>query len=859
MYQNIFVDKKHEIIHLWDDEHGHTELPLACARYAYRKSSLGKFKSLYGDTLEKVREYADYGDPTLFESDVQPELKVLLDAYEDSDEPSIGHRILAFDIEVDTEGGFPNFNEADKAITAIAIYDFSTDRYYCYVLDQDQKIPNNEHDNVTIKSFLNEGCLLTAFINKWEEINPTIVTGWNSNKFDIPYVYKRILQVLGKRTANNLSSIGIVYQNKFNKKMTIAGVSCLDYMDLYKKFLGVMKPSYALGAVAKDEALQSQKLTYRGSLNELYKTDLNRYIEYNLVDVKIIVELDKKYDFIYLARSVCHKGHIPYEWNQMSSRFIDGAILMHLHRNKLIAPNKPIGGREEYEEMEKEGEDGFVGAYVKEPVPGVYDWICSADITSLYPSVIMSLNISPDTKIGRLSEWDSKSFRAGNVDSVKIGNTSYTKEQFNDLLSNNSASVSSNGILYSQQKVGVIPYILDMWFKERMEYRDLARKYKKEGNAEQASFYNRRQLRQKIFLNSVYGTLGLPVFRFYDKDNAEATTTSGQVIIRAAEELVNKIFRDKFEMVGKQIPNEDFVKYIDTDSVYFSSVPLAICEPTMPENMEKFTIDTITDVANKINELYGTMVPIEFNISSSNNRIKIIGDVIAKKSMRIAKKRYAMLKVFDMESMTKVVDKDGNEGKLEVKGIDTVRSSFPAAFRTVAARVLDMLLRGSSKEEIDEKILTFEENIDNVSFLDLGKATSVKFVSKKGDTNYNPTRRHSFQFEKKTPVGVKAALAYNDLLKVWGLERLVEPIYSGQKIKWVYLFQNEFNLNALSMKGDETDPDEILEFIEKYIDRNSMYKSELKSKLAEFYQVVKWEYPRRNPVQLFGDESGHDW
>jgi DNA polymerase elongation subunit (family B) len=862
MYQSIFVDKKNEIIYLWDDEGGMTELPLSHAKYAYRKSSMGAYKSLYGDTLEKVYN-CDERDPTLFESDVQPELKLLLDVYSDSDEPSVGHRILAFDIEVDTEGGYPNFNEADKAITAIAVYDFTTTKYFCYVFDPEKKIADRSHDNVEIRSFRQEESLLSSFLNKWEEINPTIVTGWNSNKFDVPYLYKRILNVMGKKEVARLSSIKIVYQNRFNQKIVIAGVSCLDYMDLYKKFLGVMKPSYALGAVAKDENLKSQKLTYRGSLNDLYKDDLDRYIEYNLVDVKIIVELDQKYDFIYLARSVCHKGHIPYEWYIMSSRFIDGAILMYLHRHNLIAPNKPIGGREEYEEMEKEGEDGFVGAYVKEPIPGFYDWICSADITSLYPSVIMSLNISPDTKMGKISGWDYKEFNAGNIPIVKVNDNSYTKEEFKGMLTDKTFSISSNGVLYRQDIDGVVPVILDIWFKERMEYRELARKYKKEGDLEKASFYSRRQLRQKIFLNSVYGTLGLPVFRFYDRDNAEATTTSGQTIIKSAEKLVNRIYHEKFISVGKKPPEDDFVKYIDTDSVYISSVPLAMCEPTYPDDMKKFTIDSITYIANNINEFYKIMVPNVFNITPAKNRITIIGDVIAKKAMWMAKKRYAMLKVFDMESMMDVMDKNGSAGKLEVKGIDTVRSSFPAAFRKVASNVLDMLLRGSSKEDINALILAFEDELNSVSYLDLGKGTSVKYISKKGDNNYNPLTRKVFHFENKTPVGVKSALAYNDLLKTWGLSQKVEPIYNGQKIKWIYLYPNEYNIKSLAVKGDETDPDEILDFIDKYIDRDAMYKKELRRKLSEFYQVIKWEFPNEctpKVMEFFGnDENDENW
>ena len=211
-----------------------------------------------------------------------------------------------------------------------------------------------------------------------------------------------------------------------------------------------MKPSYALSNVAKDEELKHQKLTYKGNLNDLYKNDIHRFVEYNLTDVMVVAELDKKYDFIYLARSVCHKGHVPYEWFQMSSRFIDGAILTYLKRHNLIAPNKPIGGREEYDEMEAAGEDGFTGAFVKEPIAGLYDWIYSADITSLYPSTIMSLNVSPETKIGKIQDWDFERFNKGDLKYISVGEQTYSLEDFKKMIANNTFSISSNGVLYTQ-------------------------------------------------------------------------------------------------------------------------------------------------------------------------------------------------------------------------------------------------------------------------------------------------------------------------------------------------------------------------------------------------------------------------
>ncbi len=291
------------------------------------------------------------------------------------------------------------------------------------------------------------------------------------------------------------------------------------------------------------------------------------------------------------------------------------------------------------------------------------------------------------------------------------------------------------------------------------------------------------------------------------------------------------------------VAEKDYIIYIDTDSVYFSSLPLA--EIDKPLDMTQYTIDTVTEISATINRLYQVLIPKIFNVAPEKNRIKIVPDVIAEKALWMAKKRYAMLKVFDMEKMKPVINKDGTRGKLEVKGIDTVRSSFPAAFRKIAAEILEMILRSTKQEDIDEKIMKFEETINSHSIYDLGRTTSVRFISKSGELRYNPSDRSLFQYIKGTPIGVKAALAYNDLLKVWKLDKKTEKIFSGNKVKWVYTLPNDFYIDQLAMKGDDTDPDEILNFITENIDRNKMYESELKNKLEEIYRVIKWVFPSR--------------
>ena len=551
MYQNIFHDRKNETVYLWDDEKRMISIPSSKFHYAYRRAKGGAYKSLYGDELDKVTAF-DERDPSLFESDVSVEMKCLRDMYLDSDEPSKNHHIVVIDIEVSSEGGFPDITKGDKQVTAIALFDQAGNKYHSLVLDPEKKISDSDTPELQTRSFKCEDTLLDAFLTLWEQIQPTVVTGWNTNNFNIPYLYNRIRTILGKQASYRLSPIRIAYQNKFNRRMVVAGISLLDYMELYKKFVGVMKPSWSLANVAKDEELKVQKITYKGSLTNLYKTDIHRYAEYNLVDVKVVVELDKKYDFIHLAQAVCHKGHVPYEWFQMLSRFIDGAILMYLRRNGQVAPNKPIGGREEYEEMQQSDEDGFTGAFVKEPISGLYDWICSADITSLYPSVIMTLNISPEKKLGKIEGWNMMAFQRGEIPVVRVNEREYSAEDFKKMIANHTWSISSNGVVYLQptkkivgimngekkyeievsgnkmsliktefdtlcvqnnwkvdadgniyknEGVGVVPEVLDQWFRERVEYRKLQKKFGDEGDKVQSEFYKRRQLRQKIFLN----------------------------------------------------------------------------------------------------------------------------------------------------------------------------------------------------------------------------------------------------------------------------------------------------------------------------------------------------------------------
>lgn len=900
MYQNIYCNRKTDEIFIWDDESGLKKYDMASFKYAYKRKTGGQYTSIYGDELEKVYNF-NGSDPDVFESDVPIETRVLLDLYADSDEPSKNHRIGVVDIEVSTVGGFPNLETADKEITGISLYDYMTRTCYSFILDKHGLLEKSEtkvepwygkdvksvegNENVVILPFDNEENLLIAFMDKWQECAFTVITGWNIDFFDMPYLYLRIKHCLGAQAAKCLSPIGVAYLNTFNKKLVVAGISAMDYILLYKKFLaGKMEPSYALGPIGI-KLVGINKLQYKGNLDDLFQKDIKKFLEYNINDVKIVVAIDRKLKLIDLYRNICHVGHVSYDNFHMPSRYLDGASLMYLKRNgNLIAPNRPARGKEEYDEREDDDEEGFSGAYVKEPVPGRYEWIFDLDLASMYPNIIISLNISPETKISKikdtvitddaradkrkrlieenkqqdpknriidsnmLEEWidlrtkmfDMKYHVTNQMLSYELGTAQYTAEEFSKLISNGNYSLSSNGVLYRQDKLGLVPTLLALWFQQRKEMRKKAAEFKKAGNLEQYEFFNQRQQVWKILLNSFYGVLGLPVFRFYDVDNAEAVTTTGVDIIQTTSKAINIYYKEALETEEEG----DWVIYSDTDSCFVAAMPIIKKRfPTMDFNnddeMTKAIMSVTTEVQDYVNKFYNIMAKRFFNLDKHTFDAK--QEVISKSSFWLAKKRYAQW----------IIHKEGallQHPELEVKGIDVVRTSFPASFRKFMDGFFRKLLTSTPKKELDDMILKFKEDMKKFEVVDIAKNTSIKFISKDGVKNYNPESRKCFHFEKGTPAQVKAGLAYNDLITKLGLDKTCESLKHGQKIKWVYLQENEYGVEALAFKGDDTDPDEILDFINKNVDRREMFERELKSKMANskgegIYDVLKWQFP----------------
>ena len=390
------------------------------------------------------------------------------------------------------------------------------------------------------------------------------------------------------------------------------------------------------------------------------------------------------------------------------------------------------------------------------------------------------------------------------------------------------------GVVYAKDIKGFIPSILEKWFAERVEYKNLRKKYEKEGDEEKAEYYDRLQLVTKILLNSFYGVLGNPGFRFFDPDNAVAITSTGQQLIKFTADIGNKFYTRELGV------NKDYCIYTDTDSTFFSSLP--IIEHRYPDYditnedwMAEKTIEVADEVQAFINKSYDIYGQRFHNVST--HRFDIKQENVAKAGLWIAKKRYAQW----------IINVEGHSvSKLDVKGLDVVRSSFPPAFRRFMAEVLEDILNDINKTDLDDKILAFKDHIKSLDILEIMFPTGVKKVSKYRDKRAKPFDPPA----KGTPVHVKSAINYNDMLKYHNV-RTVREIINGEKIKWTYLKSNPMNLNSLALKGFE-DPEVIVDFVKQYINHDKIFKSAFENKLNDFYQAMNWgKVPENNNLGKF--------
>jgi DNA polymerase elongation subunit (family B) len=448
----------------------------------------------------------------------------------------------------------------------------------------------------------------------------------------------------------------------------------------------------------------------------------------------------------------------------------------------------------------------------------------------------MTLNISPETKVGKVEGWDAEENIRGAEKTYKVvgkdgDEYSYTSQELKEVIKDSNLGIAANGVLYTQDKPGLIADILNNWFDKRVEFRKLEKKYGEAGDTEKYEFYAKRQLVQKILLNSMYGVLGLPAFRFYDVDNAEAVTLTGQVVIKKTAEMANIKY---WKELGTK---EDYNVYIDTDSIYMMAEPLVKHRyPNYKEFDEKRMATEVNTIAEEtqtfLNTFYDMLAERFFYIPKEKHRFEIKKEYISKAGFWVAKKRYAQWMI-----MKNGIPCD----KLDVKGLDVVRSSFPKAFQDQMSGMLKDILMGKDNDYVDKKLLEFKNSMPSLPVRTIAKGGAIKELSKYDKGVWRKDGGDAIaSFEKGTPAHVKAGITYNRLLKFFDCPFKNEPIRDGDKVKWVYLKTNPLGLDTVAFK-DYNDPKEIMDFVEQYVDRDMIYKAELENKVNDFYNALKWE------------------
>ena len=542
-------------IHLWTDDDGYKVERWVNEAYIECSPEESTHKGLNGETLKKTTKWKR-DDMNLHFADITPYQKFLIEKYGTNDDPSTSHKELFFDIEIEMGEALTEeyIKSAPKKVTSVAWYDKSTDKWTILILDAKSQIKHTKTKNREIIPFPTEKELLKQFIISFREIDPDIIVGWNSDYFDIPYLYYRIKNVLGQRAATYLSPINVVRETPWFKDqyIQIAGVESLDYMRLHKKYSWADEPSYKLDAIGEKYA-GLNKIEYEGSLDRLFENDVDTFIEYNFRDVEILKVLDEKLEYLSLSKNLAHKGKHNYSEVYANTKTQDGAISAYLLSQNIVPPPKdknPIHKK------------NYAGGYLFCPKAGIYNYMFDEDLTSLYPSIIMTINIGKETMVGRIIDEDDRNNRLGlndlkskdSEELIIIENTKRKRTQISvgDLISfveNNNLAISANGVFFRTDKESVLSTILKKWFEERVLYKNEMKKAYKSGDSDAGAGFHMKQYTMKILLNSLYGATALGSFRYGNVVLSEAITLSGQRIIQesalCANRHMNKVIKGK--------------------------------------------------------------------------------------------------------------------------------------------------------------------------------------------------------------------------------------------------------------------------------------------------------------------------
>ena len=664
-------------------------------------------------------------------------------------------KVFTIDIETEVESGFPDIRSANEEILLITVKDLHQKKIVTFAQTKYGEYHSDRAD-VTMFNCRDEQQLLKEFMIWWQQNYPDVITGWNTDFFDVPYLIKRISRELGETFAKKISPWGIINERntfiKGNEELhyDISGISQLDYLELYKKYTYTKQESYRLDYIAQEELGDKKKENPGNDFKDFYTNYWKDFVEYNIHDVELVDQLEDKMRLLELHLTMAYNAKINFEDVYSQVRMWDTIIYNHLRKKNIVIPMKVSnGGKSEQ----------FEGAYVKDPIIGQHKWMASFDLNSLYPHLIMQYNISPETLTSEKISVTVDKLLNKEID------TSYAKRR--DL------ALTANGWTYRKDVKGFMPELMEQMYVNRSKYKKQMLKVEQEYQNDKSkkhllkeiSRLNNLQMAMKIALNSAYGAMGNQYFRYFDIRMAEGITTSGQLSIRWMANKLNAMLNKTLKTQDK-----DFVVAIDTDSIYL----------TLEELVEKVAKDK--DTAGKIKYMdrvceeviqpfidQGYQELAEY-MNAYAQKMVMKREVLADKAIWTAKKRY-VINVHNSEGVQFA------KPKVKVMGLEMVKSSTPAVIRDKLRDSLQVILHGTEKD-LHKYVMDFKREFDKMPVEDIAFPRSCN-----GLKNY----AGSPIYIKGTPIQVRAALLYNHHCKRLGIDRKYQAIRDGDKIKFVYM------------------------------------------------------------------------
>ena len=871
-YVDAWFDRNNDVIKVVErNKKGEREFRDIPVRHTfYYKDARGKYLSIYGDALSKVvvkstkelrKEQAINSGKQLFESDINPIFVTLSENYLNAEPPKLNVAFFDIEVDFDPEKGYSTPDDAFMPITAIAVHLQWLDTMVCLAVPpktltmEEAKAMVEEFPNTML--FKTEAEMLDVFLDLIKEAD--ILTGWNSEGYDIPYTVNRVTKALSKDDTRRFCLFDQYPKRREYEKFgrdsvtyDLVGRVHLDSLELYRKYTYEERHSYRLDAIAEYE-LGERKTQYEGTLDQLYNHDFKKFIEYNRQDCALLDRLDKKLKFLDLANTLAHENTVLLQTTMGAVAVTEQAIINEAHRRNMQVPNRTkMDDREE--------NTAAAGAYVAYPKEGIHDWIGSLDINSLYPSAIRALNMGPETIIGQLRQTmtqeyiDNKmakgsSFAAswegvfGSLEYTAVMNqeigTDITIDWENGQTDVISAAevyklifdshqpwvLSANGTIFTYEKEGIIPGLLKRWYAERKEMQAKLKDCIKTGNKIEEEYWDKRQLVKKINLNSLYGAILNPGCRFFDKRIGQSTTLTGRQIVKHMAAKVNEIVAGDYDYRGKAII------YGDTDSCYFSAYK-TLQKDIDAGNIEwtkENVIALYDNIGEEVNITFPQFMLDTFHVPKTRGEVIKAGrEIVGSKSLFITKKRYAVL-YYDKEG--KRADVDGKPGKIKAMGLDLKRSDTPEFIQNFLSDVLEKVLTGTTETDVLSHISEFR----------------LRFKSRPGWEKGSPKRANKVtEYQAKEekagkanmPGHVRASINWNTLKRMFG-DKYSMNITDGQKVIVCKLKQNPMGFTSVAYPVDELRLPQW--FKDLPFDHAEMEQTIIDNKLDNLIGVLKWD------------------